>query len=97
MGYIPCMVGYSDSKPQLINRLKRIEGQVRGLQRMVDDDAWCPDVLVQVAAVGAALDKVALGLAAGHVTHCMAAGSDDPTRREEMTSELMAALGRLVR
>jgi DNA-binding FrmR family transcriptional regulator len=54
-------------------------------------------VLVQVAAVTAALEKVALGLAEGHVTHCMAAGSDDPARRDEMTAELMAALGRLVR
>ena len=89
--------GYSASKQQLLNRLRRIEGQVRGLQRMVGEDAWCPDVLVQVAAVTAALDKVALGLAEGHVTHCMAAGSDDPTKRDEMTAELMTALGRLVR
>lgn len=89
--------GYTAAKQQLANRLRRIEGQVRGLQRMVDEDAWCPDILVQVAAVGAALDKVALGLAEGHVNHCMAAGADDPARRDEMTAELMAALGRLVR
>ena len=89
--------GYAAEKQQLLNRLRRIEGQVRGLQRMVEEDAWCPDILVQVAAVGAALDKVALGLAEGHVMHCMAAGSDDPKRREEMTAELMTALGRLVR
>jgi len=89
--------GYTASKQQLLNRLRRIEGQVRGLQRMVDDEAWCPDVLIQVAAVTAALDKVALGLAEGHVTHCMAAGADDPVKRDEMTAELMAALGRLVR
>src|SRR4051794_29880396 len=89
--------GYSASKQQLLNRLRRVEGQVRGLQRMVEEDAWCPDVLVQVAAVTAALDKVALGLAEGHVTHCMAAGAGDAARREEMTAELMSALGRLVR
>src|SRR3954454_16962811 len=89
--------GYAADKQQLLNRLRRIEGQVRGLQRMVDDDAWCPDVLVQVAAVTAALDKVALGLAEGHVTHCMAAGASDPARRDEMAAELMAALGQLVR
>ena len=80
-----------------MNRLRRIEGQVRGLQTMVEDDRWCPDILQQIAAVTAALDKVALGLAEGHVQHCMAIGEDDPERRESMTSELMQALSRLVR
>jgi CsoR family transcriptional regulator, copper-sensing transcriptional repressor len=89
--------GYSDSKKQLINRLRRLEGQVRGVQRMVEEDAWCPDVLNQVAAVRSALDKVALGLAEGHVRHCMVGGAEDPKRRDEMTAELMTALGRLVR
>ena len=89
--------GYTADKQRLLNRLRRVEGQVRGLQRLVEQDTWCPDVLVQVAAVRAALDRVALGLANGHVTHCMAAGAGDPARRREMTDELMAALGRLVR
>jgi DNA-binding FrmR family transcriptional regulator len=89
--------GYSDEKDQLLTRLRRIEGQTRGLQTMVTEDRWCPDILQQIAAVRAALDKVALGLAEGHVQHCMMAGSDDPERREEMTAELMQALGRLVR
>ena len=71
--------GYSDNKKQLINRLRRLEGQVRGVQRMVEEDAWCPDVLNQVAAVRSALDKVALGLAEGHVRHCMVGGADDPS------------------
>jgi DNA-binding FrmR family transcriptional regulator len=88
--------GYTAEKQQLLNRLRRVEGQVRGVQRMVDGDAWCPDILIQIAAVGAALDKVALGLAEGHVTHCMAAGAENPRRRDEMTTELMTALGRLV-
>ena len=88
--------GYSATKDQLLTRLRRIEGQVRGLQKMVDDDRWCPDILQQIAAVNAALDRVALGLAEGHVQHCMAM-SDDPARRDEMTAELMSALGRLVR
>src|SRR5436189_6024884 len=88
--------GYSQTKDQLQKRLRRIEGQVRGVQRMVEEDRWCPDILQQIAAVNAALDKVALGLASGHVQHCMAM-SDDPARRQEMTEELMAALGRLVR
>ena len=88
--------GYSATKDQLQNRLRRIEGQVRGLQAMVDEDRWCPDILQQIAAVQAALDKVALGLTEGHVQHCMAAGSDDEERRDVMTRELMQALGRLV-
>ena len=88
--------GYSASKRQLINRLRRLEGQIRGVQRMVDEDAWCPDILNQIAAVRSALDKVALGLAEGHVRHCMV-GADDPERRDEMTAELMQAVGRLVR
>ena len=89
--------GYTASKDQLQKRLRRVEGQVRGLQGMVEDDRWCPDILQQIAAVQAALDKVALGLAEGHVQHCMMAGADDPKRSEEMTHELMTALGRLVR
>ncbi len=89
--------GYSASKDQLLTRLRRIEGQVRGLQKMVEEDRWCPDILQQIAAANAALDKVALGLAAGHVQHCMVMGGDDPKRRDEMTDELMSALGRLVR
>ena len=88
--------GYSATKPQLLNRLRRIEGQVRGVQGMVEDDRWCPDILQQIAAIQSALNKVALGLADGHVQHCMAE-STDPARREEMSAELMQALGRLVR
>jgi DNA-binding FrmR family transcriptional regulator len=87
--------GYSADKDQLLNRLRRIEGQTRGIQKMVEEDRWCPDILQQIAAVRAALDKVALGLASGHVQHCMAV-SEDPKRRDEMTDELMAAIGRLV-
>jgi CsoR family transcriptional regulator, copper-sensing transcriptional repressor len=88
--------GYSENKDDLLTRLRRIEGQTRGIQGMVEDDRWCPDILQQIAAVQAALDKVALGLTQGHVEHCMARGSGDPERRAEMTDELMRALGRLV-
>ncbi|MGH2961029.1 MAG: metal-sensitive transcriptional regulator [Solirubrobacterales bacterium] len=77
-------------------RLRRVEGQVRGTQTMVDEDRWCPDILQQSSAVQAALDKIALGLAEGHVEHSMAAGTD-AARRQEMTAELIQALGRLVR
>jgi len=89
--------GYSEDKEQLLKRLRRIEGQTRGIQTMVEEDRWCPDILQQIAAVRAALDKVALGLTEGHVQHCMMAGSGDDGRRQEMTEELMQALGRLVR
>jgi DNA-binding FrmR family transcriptional regulator len=92
----PPQRGYSATKDELQNRLRRIEGQVRGIQNMVDDDRWCPDILQQIAAIQAALNKVALGLAEGHVQHCMAAGSDGD-RRTEMATELMQALSRLVR
>jgi CsoR family transcriptional regulator, copper-sensing transcriptional repressor len=88
--------GYSASKDQLQNRLRRIEGQVRGVQAMVEEDRWCPDILQQIAAIQAALNKVALGLADGHVQHCMAQGVDE-RRRAEMADELMEALGRIVR
>jgi DNA-binding FrmR family transcriptional regulator len=88
--------GYTEDKDQLLKRLRRIEGQIRGIQGMVGDDRWCPDILQQIAAAGAALDKVALGLAEGHVQHCMSAGVDD-SQRQEMTAELMQALSRLVR
>ena len=89
--------GYSEDKDDLLTRLRRIEGQTRGIQGMVVDDRWCPEILQQIAAVQAALDKVALGLTHGHVEHCMAEAGDDPKRRQEMTDELMQALGRLVR
>ena len=84
--------GYTAGKDQLLTRLRRIEGQVRGVQGMVDDDRYCIDVLTQISAVQAALDKVALGLLDEHARHCVAA---DPSA--EKTDELMAAVGRLMR
>lgn len=101
---MPCMTsdpapvrGYTPEKAQLLRRLRRIEGQVRGIQRMVEDDRYCIDVLQQAAAVTAAMDKVALQLLSDHVNHCMAQGAGDDRRRREMTVELMGAVGRLVR
>ena len=87
--------GYSASKDQLLKRLRRLEGQIRGLQRMVDEDRWCPDILIQISAVQAALDKVALGLADDHARHCVIGGPEQS--QDERTAELMEALGRLVR
>jgi DNA-binding FrmR family transcriptional regulator len=88
--------GYSASKDQLLSRLKRIEGQVRGVAGMVEEDRWCIDVVTQITAIQAALDKVALGLLHGHAAHCVADASDHGTP-EEKTEELMAAVGRLLR
>jgi CsoR family transcriptional regulator, copper-sensing transcriptional repressor len=88
--------GYSASKDQIHTRLRRIEGQVRGVERMVDEDRYCIDILTQISAIQAALDKVALGLLDGHARHCILEGKGDGTP-EELTEELMAAVGRLVR
>jgi DNA-binding FrmR family transcriptional regulator len=88
--------GYSATKDQLKARLRRIEGQVRGIEKMVDDDRYCIDVLTQISAVQAALDKVALGLLDGHARHCVVGGHADG-EPEELTDELMAAVGRLMR
>ncbi|MFL5861269.1 MAG: metal-sensitive transcriptional regulator [Solirubrobacteraceae bacterium] len=87
--------GYSASKDQLLKRLRRIEGQVGGLQRMVDDERYCIDVLTQIGAVQAALDKVALGLLDDHAHHCVMGAGDE--ERDAKTEELMAAVGRLMR
>jgi CsoR family transcriptional regulator, copper-sensing transcriptional repressor len=87
--------GYTASKDQLLKRLRRIEGQVGGIQRMVDDDRYCIDVLTQISAVQAALDKVALGLLDDHAHHCVIGAEAD--ERDAKTEELMAAVGRLMR
>jgi CsoR family transcriptional regulator, copper-sensing transcriptional repressor len=88
--------GYSPDKDALAKRLRRIEGQVRGVERMVDEDRYCIDVVTQISAIQAALDKVALGLLDGHARHCVVGGHADGNP-EELTDELMAAVGRLVR
>jgi CsoR family transcriptional regulator, copper-sensing transcriptional repressor len=87
--------GYTATKDQLLSRLRRVEGQVRGVERMVDEDRYCIDVLTQIGAVQAALDKVALGLLDGHARHCVIEG--DEAKKDERTTELMAAVGRLMR
>jgi DNA-binding FrmR family transcriptional regulator len=88
--------GYSATKDQLQTRLRRIEGQVRGVERMVDEDRYCIEVLTQIAAVQAALDKVALGLLDDHAHQCVI-GAEDLSDREARTDELMGAVGRLMR
>ena len=87
--------GYSATQDQLLKRLKRIEGQVRGVERMVEEERYCVDVLTQIAAVQAALDKVALGLLDDHARHCVIGG---PERlKDERTEELLGAVARLMR
>jgi DNA-binding FrmR family transcriptional regulator len=87
--------GYSASKDQLQARLRRAEGQLRGVQGMVADDRYCIDILTQISAVQAALDKVALGLLDEHARHCV--GHAEGAERVDRTDELMAAVGRLMR
>src|SRR3954452_23982924 len=87
--------GYTATKDQLRKRLKRIEGQVRGIEGMVDDDRYCIDVITQISAVQAALDKVALGLLDDHARHCVMGAEGE--EQADHTEELMAAVGRLMR
>jgi DNA-binding FrmR family transcriptional regulator len=88
--------GYTATKDQLLARLRRIEGQIRGIEGMVEDDRYCIDVLTQISAAQAALDKVALGLLDDHAHHCVI-GANTPEERDAKTGELMAAVGRLLR
>ena len=92
------MHGYAQNKDNYLVRLRRIEGQIRGLQRMVEDDKYCIDILTQVAAATKALQSVALGLLEEHLSHCVAGaiaeGGDTATAKVREASE---AIGRLVR
>jgi CsoR family transcriptional regulator, copper-sensing transcriptional repressor len=87
--------GYAADKDQLLARLARVEGQVRGVTRMIEDDRYCIDVITQITAVQAALDKVALGLLDDHIGHCVLGAADDEL--EARRAEVMGAVGRLLR
>jgi CsoR family transcriptional regulator, copper-sensing transcriptional repressor len=97
--------GYHDHKADYLKRLRRIEGQVRGLQRMVDEDVYCIDILTQVSAVKSALQSVSVGLVEDHLGHCVqdavagaAAGDEDGrARAEEKVAEASAAITRLLK
>jgi CsoR family transcriptional regulator, copper-sensing transcriptional repressor len=91
----PAGKGYQASKDQLLDRLARVKGQVGGIERMVHEDRYCIDVLTQISAIQAALDKVALGLLDGHARTCVVGAESE--LQEERTAELMAAVGRLMR
>ncbi len=87
--------GYSKDKEQIQKRLRRVEGQVRGIQGMVESDRYCIDVVTQITAIQAALDKVALVLLEDHTEHCVVGAS--PDIQAERTEELMGAVRRLVK
>jgi DNA-binding FrmR family transcriptional regulator len=90
--------GYTIDKADYLKRLKRIEGQVRGLQRLIDEDTYCIDVLTQVSAVTKALQSVAVGLLDQHVRHCVTnAVSDDPDHADAMVTEATKAIERLIK
>lgn len=90
--------GYTDNKDAVLKRLRRIEGQVRGVQRMVEEDAYCVDVLTQISAVNRALQAVALELLDDHLSHCVAeALSKGGADAGAKVAEASAAIARLVR
>ena len=89
--------GYIDHKDAQLKRLRRIEGQVRGLQRMVETDTYCIDILTQVSAATKALEAVALGLLDDHLRHCLAHAPSDAADLDSRISEASAAIARLVR
>jgi DNA-binding FrmR family transcriptional regulator len=88
--------GYSATKEQLLKRLARVEGQVRGVSGMVESERYCIDVLTQISAIQAALDKISLGLLDDHARHCMQGKGGAPSDPEEQVNELMGAVGRLL-
>ncbi len=88
--------GYSANKEALLKRLARVEGQVRGVERMVEEDRYCIDVLTQISAIRAALDKVALGLLDDHARHCLVGHGGGPADPDEQVAELMGAVGRML-
>ena len=87
--------GYTENKDAVLNRLRRVEGQVRGVQGMVTEDRYCIDVVTQITAIQAALDKVALELLEDHAKHCVIEASDGD--KDAKTEEMMGAVRRLVR
>jgi CsoR family transcriptional regulator, copper-sensing transcriptional repressor len=102
--HAPQRHGYADDKDDFLKRLRRIEGQMRGLQRMIEDDKYCIDILTQVSAAKSALESVALGLLEQHLAHCVAQavaeGADSAearTNADMKVREASQAIARLVR
>lgn len=89
--------GYTHNKEAVSKRLKRIEGQVRGIQNMVDSDKYCIDILTQISAAQSALDRVGLELLREHTRHCLVNPESGPKTVDEKTDELIEAISRIVR
>jgi len=91
------MVGYHENKDGLLTRLRRIEGQVRGIQRMVQEEAYCIDILTQITAITGALNKVAVSLLEDHLRHCVAESLAGGTDAGVKVNEAALAVRRLLR
>ena len=93
------MSGYAHDKEALVTRLHRIEGQVRGIERMIDEDRYCIDILTQLAAVRTALEQIGAKLLEGHVNHCIAdaISGGDPDLATARTGEMLEAVQRFVK
>jgi DNA-binding FrmR family transcriptional regulator len=91
--------GYAAEKPALVKRLHRVEGQIRGIEKMVEDDRYCIDILTQIAAATTALDALALQILDDHIRHCVtgALASADQAEAREKTDELLQAVRRFAR
>lgn len=87
--------GYATNKPAVTNRLHRIEGQVRGIEKMVQNDTYCIDILTQIGAVKSALDTVAMELLKDHVEHCMNPSMELPNGSKNRSEELISTIKRL--
>lgn len=88
--------GYADTKPQMLKRLSRIEGQVRGIARMVNEDKYCIDILTQISAIKAATDQVALELLRDHARHCLSNDAIIAHGDGDKADELVRAVGRML-
>ena len=90
--------GYASGKEDYLRRLRKIEGQVRGLQKMIEGDAWCPDVVTQVASATRALQEVAVGLLNDHLRHCVtAAAAGSPQEGDARLGEVTATIRQVIR
>jgi CsoR family transcriptional regulator, copper-sensing transcriptional repressor len=89
--------GYTIEKDKLLARLARIGGQVDGVSRMVDEDRYCIDVITQINAIQAGLDKISLGLLDEHARHCLLGEGEGPSEPGAQVDELMGAVGRILR
>ena len=99
----PAVHGYTSDKEAYLRRLKRVEGQVRGIARMVEEDKYCIDILTQVAAINKALHAVSLGLVSDHMSHCVVEAAQEAERTgnpdlvQAKVQEATDAIGRLLR